>query len=299
MPRSPKIRRHPVNPSLAQGLDVGLRVLECFLGTEKELGVTEISRRMGLYKSRTHKALRTLVSRRFLEQDPASRKYRLGVKLFELGRRVPNFEHLRDLALPVLKPLAAGQRATVFLRVADPEDGTLITVAAVESPDQVRLIVLEGEQRPIHYGAIGKVLLAGYDQSAVRKLLEKAPLRAFTRQTIVSTDSLLRELDRVRRRGYATNRDESLPGVKAVAAPVLDAAGKVVGAIGLGRPSAQFPESDFDPLGRAVLHAALELSRKLGFSGPKLTFPAPSAPSQRKPVQPRGETKCKASNPSP
>jgi len=274
VPTSSPPRRRKTTLYLAQGLDVGLRILECFLGPEKELGVTEISRRLGLHKSRAHKALRTLVGRHFLEQQEPNEKYCLGLKLFELGRRVRNFQYLCDLANPVLKPVAARHRATVFFRVADREELTQVTVAAVESPDQVRLIIIEGEQRPIHYGAIGKALLAGCSGAEVKVLLKKSPLRPFTRETIVSTKLLLQELERVRRRGYATNRNESLPGVRAVAAPVLDQSGAVMGAIGIGRPAAQFLDGDFESLGQAAVCAALELSQKIGFPGKKLVFPA-------------------------
>ncbi|WP_026341803.1 IclR family transcriptional regulator [Actinomadura atramentaria] len=196
----------------AQAVRRALTILQCFRDGGPALGASDLARRLDLPTSTAHRLARTLVASGFLEQDPATSRFRLGPSVVELGQL--SF-HQRGLhrAVPELGQLARVTGTTVDLALRG-GDEALILVG-----DSVRPDAGAGLRRPLHSTALGKVLLAWSPEPDLARL---GPLPALTDRTIVDPVELKAELDLVREQGYAVNDGESVPGVRTLAVPVLD-----------------------------------------------------------------------------
>ena len=220
-------------------------VLEVLEGGE--LGTNEIARRTGLNASTASRQLATLAAGGLVDHVPENGRYRLGLRLLELGHAALAGRDLRELARPRLQALvdATGETATLSV----PGESDAITVDFVQSPRSVRSVAQLGRPSVGHATAAGKIVLAfGHRRPA-------SPLQRFTERTIVDDVALKTELDRVRREGYARATDEREVGLAAVAAPVHSRTGELAAVLGLQGPSERFR-------GEALIAAVLVLDEE-------------------------------------
>jgi DNA-binding IclR family transcriptional regulator len=224
-----------------------------------EAGVTELARRLGLHKSTASRLLATLQRRGLVEQDPESGRYRLGLAIIRLAEQAERTLDLRGIALPELERLARATHATVSLMVFDGEASRAVAQmdGAAPGPDWT------GRPVPPHAIATGKVLLSALPEREVARLARRG-LPRFTPRTIVGLEPLLEELARIRRRGYATALGEFEDGTNAVAAPVVDARGSVVAAVGVFGPAGRLTERRLPEVAARARQAALAISAGLG-----------------------------------
>jgi DNA-binding IclR family transcriptional regulator len=213
-------------PKRSQGADApgsalksvgsALDVLECF-ATDGELGVSDISRRLGVAKSTAHRLLQTLASRGFVEQDSHSGQYRLGIHVYELGELALARNQLRHAALPFLRQVAAATGLTVNLSVPDGPD--IVFVERIENSDGVRILGHFGRRLPAHTTSSGKAIAAWNTTSdAARRRAGFPPRVSKTVRTEADWD---RCLEQVRKVGYAVSHSESFDGASSVAVPVI------------------------------------------------------------------------------
>jgi DNA-binding IclR family transcriptional regulator len=197
-----------------------------------DLGTNEVSRRTGINASTVSRLLATLAAARYVEHVPSSGRYRLSLRLVELGNSVLGRLDLRALARPHLEALVreTGETATL----SAPGEHDAVTVDFVHSSSAVQSVAQLGRPSVGHATAVGKVMLAF---GAVE--LPATPLTAFTPRTITTRERLVEELGRVRRRGFAEAREEREEGVAAIAAPVRDSRDVLVGIVGLQGPSSR------------------------------------------------------------
>jgi DNA-binding IclR family transcriptional regulator len=242
-------------------LSKGLQLLQCFSANAPAWGVTELSLRLGLHKSRVHRILQTLVKARFLTQDPTSFRYQLGWELVHLAQTADPHYPLRMAARPHLARLRDRTKGTVYLRVIS--GGSNLIIETVESCHPLRLVQPPGTRHPAHFGASGKVLLAFGPEDVRDAALTAAQLERFTPRTLVNRDAFLRELDRVRRRGYAYTNEEAVAGVRSVAAPVLSPGGTAIAAISSALPTHAIPLRAVPTHARSVINCAKAVSRTL------------------------------------
>jgi IclR family acetate operon transcriptional repressor len=223
---------------------------------EGELGTNEIARRAGLNASTASRQLATLAAGGLVEHVPESGRYRLGLRLIELGHAALGRQDLRELARPRLQALVDATAETATLSV--PGEADAITVDFVQSPRSVRSVAQLGRPSVGHATAAGKIVLAfGRRRSASR-------LQRFTERTIVDPEELKAELDRVRRDGYARATDEREAGLAAVAAPVLGQSGELVAVLGVQGPSERFRGQALTAAVLALDDEAGRLSRSVG-----------------------------------
>lgn len=210
--------------SVASALDL----LDCFVADE-ELGVTEVARRLGVAKSTAHRLLTTLASRQFIEQNPATGKYRLGLHLFELGQLVLQRTELRRRSTTLLEELRELSGWTVHLSIAQGAD----TLFLERLPTLRGMKVMREFRRrwPLHATSSGKAICA-YDPEATKARVE-AGFPVFTPSTIKGESQFLDELAQVRSQGYATSSEELMADLASVAAPVLDLHGVAIAAISI------------------------------------------------------------------
>jgi DNA-binding IclR family transcriptional regulator len=199
-----------------------------------EAGVTELARRLGLHKSTASRLLATLQRRGLVEQDEETGKYRLGLVVIRLAEHAERTLDLRGIALPELERLARATRETVSLGIL--EGDAYLTVAQVDGPNMVACPDWTGRTTPLHCVASGKVLLATMAERDVMRIARPG-LAARTARTITTLETLMEELAKVRRRGYATAFSEWIDGTNGVAVPVVDARGRVIASIGVWGPA--------------------------------------------------------------
>ena len=223
-----------------------------------ELGTNEIARRTGINASTVSRLLATLASARFVEHVPESGRYRLSLRLIELGNAVLGRLDLRTLARPHLQALVreTGETATL----SAPGEHDAITVDFAHSSSVLQSVAQLGRPSVGHATAAGKVMLACGDVE-----LPAEPFTAFTPRTITTRGRLIEELARVRRLGFAEAQEEREEGLAAVAAPVWDSRGELAGIIGAQGPASRFDARAARAAVPLLLEHSVAVSRELGW----------------------------------
>lgn len=247
-----------------QSLGRALDLLEA-LAAADELGVVELAHRTGLQPSTVHRLLATLVERGWAGQDPASRDYHLGHRLAELGARAQRrTARLRAVFRRHAAEVAAAVEETVNLMVLADLDA--VYVDQLEGPRAVRMFAEIGRRVPAHSTAGGKAMLAHAGEEALAALAAREPLPRATPQSIATVSELREELERVRRRGWALDREEHEEGVACVAAAVVDRAGAAHAAISVSGPAARVNRRDTAEIGELLAGHAAAMARELGLA---------------------------------
>jgi len=218
-----------------QAVGRALDIMLCFSTEEPELGTTELAQRLGLHKSTVHRIASFLASRGFLIQDGSTAKYRLGLKLVELGSLALRQMDVRRAARPYIRELARRTEESVFLALRDGDVAVYIDIA--ESPRPISITAYIGRRAPLHCTGTGKVLLANLPESEIDHIIECTGLHRYTANTLTDPYALKQHLATIRTQGYAIDNEENQEGIVGVAAPVLDGAGRVIAAISLAGPS--------------------------------------------------------------
>jgi IclR family KDG regulon transcriptional repressor len=197
---------------------------------------SEIAAELELPKSSAHSLLATMTDRGYLEHDVAARTYALGIRVWQLARSRSDIDDLRLLLSPLMDRLGAETTETVQLARLEGSDAVYLAITEAMHP--MKLYSAVGSRLPAHVSAVGKVLLAALDPADARARLTRAlPLQAFTKHTITELDLVMIELERVRRRGYATDQEESTIGLRCVAMPILDRDGRTIAAMSVSIPT--------------------------------------------------------------
>jgi IclR family transcriptional regulator, KDG regulon repressor len=245
-----------------QAIERAVAILNAFTPDDPELGVTELAERLGLHKSTVHRFMVNLDAAGLVERNPRSGRYRLGLRIFELGGLVMQQMNLWDEALPFLEGLVHDTGETGHLAVLD--GGEAIYIERVEARRALRVPSAIGRGYPAHATNLGKVLLADLPHERVAQIVAERGLAAYTPNTITDLDALEAELERIRERGYAIDNEEYDEGLRCIGAGVRDHSGHVVSALGIGGPVTRITPQRVDELAGLVMGAAAGLSRRLG-----------------------------------
>jgi IclR family KDG regulon transcriptional repressor len=246
-----------------QALHHALNVLETFLDPDKGVqGISEIGDALDLNKSRVFRILNTLEQHHFVQRDPETRQYRLGVALMAFGETARRRLEVIQVATPVLDALAERSGETVHLGVLDGDES--VCVARRVSAHSVRLYAEVGRRAPLHVGGVPKVLLAYLPSEERERILRGGALSPITDQTITDPDALEGALAQIRRDGYNVSVGDLDPEVHSIAAPIRDHAGQVVAAVSVAGPSHRFPPAKVEETIQLVCQAAAEISHLLG-----------------------------------
>jgi DNA-binding IclR family transcriptional regulator len=251
----------PPRRATIQSVDRAARILKVLASGPRRLGVSEIADRLELTRPTVHGLLQTLQAHGFVEQDRDSDKYQLGAGLLQLGNSYLDLNELRARSLVHAERLAA--RADAAVRVGVMHGATVVVVHHVFRPDSTLQILEVGAELPLHASALGKAMLAFLSEDSVSDLLAEPPLRLTSRT--LSPRALREQLEEVRERGFARERDEAVLGESSIASPIFDHSGNAVGAIGIvGDTDRIMPRGPSRPLVSAVGEAARGVSRELG-----------------------------------
>jgi len=249
-------------PKNIQSIERAAAILRLLSGRTRRLGVVDLAGELGLPKGTVHGLLRTLQHVGFVEQDEETGKYQLGAALLHMGSSYLDGNELRTRALNWSDSLAT--RTNESVRIGTLHEGQVLIVHHVFRPDDSLQTLDVGALLPAHASALGKILLAHHAYAAAE--LARHGLESFTPATITDPEALERELERVRKRGWAADIGELVNGEVSCAAPILDRRGVTVGAMGVSGPpdrllAARQPRGDVVAF---VREAARAVSRELG-----------------------------------
>jgi IclR family pca regulon transcriptional regulator len=254
-------------PRYSQSLERGLAILGCFTPDRPVLGIADIADSLGMSRSTTHRYVITLVALGYLEQD-ASRKYRLGLHVTDLGMSALNSTSLREHAQPYLDELR--RRTGYTINVAALDGPEIVYIARSRSQrraqQRIDLGLALGSRLPVYCTSMGKLLLAYLPDRERRELLSEIRLERRTPNTITSRRLLQIELERIREDGFAVNDEELTPGLHSIAAPIRTESREVVAAANMAAHSSMISVQDLiDHLGPHLIATADRISARLGY----------------------------------
>lgn len=237
------------------------RVLKAFSSSDRELGVSELARRLGLGKSTVHRLLVTLAAEQLLDQNPETGKYRLGLSMYELGTSVATNLGLHEAVVPPMAELRRRTQETVQVGVLDGRE--VVYVERLDAPTTLEMFMRIGHRNAANSTSSGKTLLAHLPKAQLDRTLDGWELPVQTNKTISDASALQKELKRVREQGYAHNISESELGVVSAAAPIRDRTGTVIAALSCAGPEERIAPA-LHQLTQAVVEGAAVASRRLG-----------------------------------
>jgi IclR family transcriptional regulator, pca regulon regulatory protein len=254
-------------PRYSQSLERGLAILGCFTSEHPVLGIADIAEELGMSRSTTHRYVTTLLALGYLEQG-RSRKYRLGLRVTDLGMSALNSTGLRENVHPFLEELRERTGYTIGLAVLDGAEVLYVDRARSwrRAERETDLGLYPGSRMPAYCTAMGKILLAYLPDDVQRDLIAQMKLERNSPSTITSKQALRAELEQIREDGYAVNEQELRPGLQAIAVPVRDESREVVAAVGIAAsPEAISVAELSDALGPHLISTAARISSRLGY----------------------------------
>jgi IclR family acetate operon transcriptional repressor len=244
-----------------QSVNRALSALE-LVADAGEIGVSELGRQLGVHKATASRLAAVLAERGLLERDPLTERYRIGFGLVRLAGAAMSGLDLVRLSRPILETLAERAREASNLGVRSGND--VVYVDQISGSRSIVTVSWVGRRTPMHCTSNGKVLLA-FAEDADRERILSAPFPTYTEHTITDPSALRHELEAVRKRGYAQALEELEEGLNAVAAPVRQADGRVIAALGVSGPAFRMHAVDVPRLGLLTAEAAQAVSRQLGY----------------------------------
>ena len=252
-----------------QSLERAFAILEEVARNREGINLVDLSKAVGLHNSTTFHLVKTMVQLGYVSQVRDSKRYRIGSRLFTLATGALEENALLALATPVLETLTRETGEAGHFAIRSGND--IVVIARTAGSGLLQMVDRRGAQRPAHATALGKVLLAALSDAQIRQLLGAGPLRKFTAKTIVERDTLVREIQEVRRKRIAYDEGEFDAEIRCVAVPVQDFAGRVAGAVGISGPVWRLSLQSLQEKAQQVRAAAGLLSAQLGHNEKKAT----------------------------
>lgn len=240
-----------------------VRLLEALAAYEDGIGVRELERETGIDKSAISRLFDQLSDLDMATRAEVSGRFTVGPRLFALAATIHGRDTLWLAAEPVLRRLVARFNETCYL--ATRELDQIMFREKIDCDHTLRYVIDPGERVTLHAGAGGRAVLAGMPPDEVDEVLERIELTPLTSRTITDRDKLRRQAAKDRRRGYAMSTGERVVGGCAIAAPYFRADGTCRGSIVFTCPASRFNTRSAPEIAEAVVAAAQQLSRRLGY----------------------------------
>ena len=247
-------------------IEKALALLMAFQENQSVWGVRELSARFGFSPATVQRILQPLKAYGFVEQDPTTRRYRLGHVYFGFLHALQSAFPLTQAAMPHMQQLLSQTQETVHLNVIDGEER--LCIDTLESFQHLKASMPIGSRSPLHAGASSKCLLAFSNRAFIDSYLQHTEFKAVTAHTIVDRTTLEVELQTIRNTGYAVSLSERNPGLGSISAPVFNHKGLLLGAISLAIPEIRYNDHPHrSSCLSCILAAAGQLSREMGYQG--------------------------------
>ena len=194
------------------------QILQLIADSDHGLKISDVSKALEISKSTVHGITAALQELGAVNRDPLTKRYTLGLTLFELGRSAYTRVDLKDMARPMMEELMHKTRESVFLGVKNGEHVTILDI--VESMQDLKITSPIGSTIPLLAGAIGKVFLSVMEEEQTLDYIRTRSLSRYTKKTITDKEQYIDEIRTVKQTGYAIDDEEYIPGVRAVASPI-------------------------------------------------------------------------------
>ena len=258
-----EVNRNPRrNTARLSSVTTAIHLLKAFTQDDEDLGISELAKRLGVAKSTVHRLAGALLDEGLLAQNPQTGRYGLGIGLFSLGSRVRSRLDVTTESKHVLTSLRDRTQENVRLVVLDRQNA--VYLHDFEGTQTVHLRSATGQLKPAFCTAEGMVLISGLRPPAMTAFLAY-PRTPRTPRTVVDEDAFVQRIRRVKRMGYAFEDEEADEGLRCIAAPVYNAEGRVVAAVGMAGPSARIRKSQVPKLAPLVTEAADDISQRMGY----------------------------------
>lgn len=254
-------------------------VLEAVAACPGGISQAELAARLGLSRTTLYRILGALVARGLIRQDPARRVYALGFRLLEMAQGIGactsaepggGAPDLTAAAVPELRALRDATGETAYIAVLEGREA--LSLGKYEGAHEVRSAARLGVRKPLHCTSQGKAILAFLPEAERAALVKRLPMTRLTPHTITDRRRLAASLRIVRARGFATDDEEIVEGVRCVGAPVLDADGRVLGAVSIAGPAWRMTRERLELLGPEMAAAG----RRIGAQLRRLPTPSPA-----------------------
>lgn len=246
-----------------QSIQRAVAILEAVASDPGGITLAEISAQLRLHNSTVFHLIKTLATLGIVEQFPGTKQYRVGSRLFMLAAGAMNENAMLTQATPILEELSRQTGDAAHLAVRSRHE--VVVIARTAATGLLQLAGRTGATRPAHCTAIGKVLMAEVAPDMLDDLLKQFDFKRFTKNTITDRQKYKKELETIRKSGVAYDDCELDADVKCIAVPVRDFAGRCPGAIGISGPIWHMGAAASKKKMSALLEAAHQLSRRLGF----------------------------------
>ena len=223
-----------------KSVEKAFALIELLSDSREELGVSEISAALDSGVSGTYHLLNTLKELEVIAQNPSTKKYKLGLKLWRIGMRAYSQNELAQALRPFLRKLREKTGETANLTVLD--NNRVVYIAQEESDYLLKMFTQIGAAAPLHCTGAGKILLAYQPDYKRELLLDSLELTGFTPKTIIDKESLRKAMAKIRAQGYGPDDEERELGVKCIGAPIFGPDGKILASISISGPKERFKE---------------------------------------------------------
>ena len=250
---------------MSRSLSRALSIMELFTYNKKEWGISEISRELQLPKSTVYNLVKTLEKETFLAQNRDG-KYRLGIRLFELGRVYSEGNELIAVSEPIVEFLMKKYKQNIHIAIYAGRRAVFVVNKKAGTDTGHSIFTRTGYDIPAYCTAVGKVLLAWQSPEHIAYYLNTELLVSFTTWTITSKDALKEEVNNVRQQGYAVDRQEAITGLGCIAAPIFGHSGQIIAAMSVsGEADKVLCNDTFEECCRDVMDTARKISQAMGF----------------------------------
>ncbi len=247
---------------VVKSVNKALEIIDILVKSDGGISLGELSKRAGQHKTTTHRLLQSLLKYGYADQDSETKKYKAGLKIFELSHQLIDKMELRVEARSELKKLNQKTNETVHLAVLD--KGEVVYIDKIEPQRTIRMYSSIGKRAPAHCTGVGKALLAYLPEDELERVVEEKGLKGYTETTITSIPRFKDELQKIRDRGYAIDNAEHEEEVRCVACPIYDHTGQVIAAVSLTIPSFRANREEIEKFAPIVMKYASKISKKIG-----------------------------------
>jgi IclR family KDG regulon transcriptional repressor len=254
-----------VTGSFNQSLANGLQILLLYDTSNPRFTVVELSKRLGYSESKTYRLIRPLIKYGFLQGNPGTSQYSLGLNALRLGLMAQQKFEITLIARPIMRELSLLTKETVLLTAVNGTKG--IVLDRVESMEPVRYSLFQpGVSIPLYAGASSKILMAYLPEADWAQIIAEEGLKQYTPNTITEATQLKDHLREIREKGYAFSDQEIDLGVRAIAAPVLNGKGELVAGLTCAGPAYRIKKKKISSCGKLIIEYAQKIWNGLGGS---------------------------------
>ncbi|WP_168794193.1 DNA-binding transcriptional regulator KdgR [Paraburkholderia aromaticivorans] len=233
------------------------------IGDSGQIGISELSQRLGMSKTTVHRVIQTLKALGYVTQEVETERYRLTIRLFELGAKALESVDLVREADVEMRRIGEATREAVHLGAFD--EDAIIYIHKIDADYGLRMQSRIGRRNPLHSTAIGKVLLAWMDPADAREVLSHVEFRKSTQKTLSSAEAVLNILPHVREQGYGEDNEEQEEGLRCLAVPVFDRFGRVIAGLSISFPTMRCGADTKSHYVALLRKSGLAISTRLGY----------------------------------